>query len=156
MDATLLRELLLQRLPVSIHMVLTPSAEVLNLDQLAQLADRIVETSPTPKIAATTDTTSKLAAQVADLTKRLDQLTSQMSKTISSLSRRSRLRSPARRQRGNFTSKDSDDGLCWYHRKFGDDVKKCTPPCQKAETIRPDAFSDERYWPFTQSPTIFN
>ena len=87
MDATLHRELFLQRLPVSICMVLTPSAEALNLNQLAQLADRIVETSPMLTIAATTDTTSQLAAQVADLTKRLDQLTSQTSKTISSLSR---------------------------------------------------------------------
>ena len=87
MDATLLRELFLQCLPVNDRMVLTPSTEALNLDQLAQLADRIVETSPMPTIAATTDTTSQLAAQVADLTKRLDQLTSQMSKTISILSR---------------------------------------------------------------------
>ena len=64
MDATLLRELFLQRLPVNVRMVLTPSAEALNLDQLAhwQLADRIVETSPTPMIAAGTDITSQLAA----------------------------------------------------------------------------------------------
>ena len=39
MDATLLKELFIQRLPVSVRMVLTPSAEALNLDQLAQLAD---------------------------------------------------------------------------------------------------------------------
>ena len=94
MDATLLRELFLQCLPVNIRMVLTSSAEALNLDQLAQLADRIVETSPTPTIAATTDTTSQLATQVADITKRLDQLTSQMSKTIRSLSKQSRSHNP--------------------------------------------------------------
>ena len=87
MEATLLRELFLQHLPVNVCMMLTSSAEALNLDQLAQLADRIAETSPMPTIAATTDTTSQLAAQVADLIKRLDQLTSQMAKTISSLSR---------------------------------------------------------------------
>jgi len=51
-DATLLHELFLQRLPSSVQMVLTPSAGALDLDQLAQLADRILEASP-PTIAAT-------------------------------------------------------------------------------------------------------
>ena len=109
-----------------------PSAEALNLDQLAQLADRIVKTSPTPTIAATTDTTYQQAAQVADLTKRLDQLTSQMFKTISSLSRRSHSHSSAPRQRHKYTSADPDNSLCWYHSKFMNDAKKCTPLWQKA------------------------
>ena len=132
MDATLLRELFLQHLPVNVHRVLTPLAEALNLDQLAQLADRIVKTSPTPTIAATTDTTYQQAAQVADLTKRLDQLTSQMFKTISSLSRRSHSHSSAPWQRHKYTSADPDNSLCWYHSKFVNDAKKCTPLWQKA------------------------
>ena len=52
-DATLLRELFLQRLPTNVRMAITPSTEALNMDELAQLADRIVEASPTPTIAAT-------------------------------------------------------------------------------------------------------
>ena len=52
MDAALLRELFLQRLPANVHMVLTPSAGDLSIDQLAQLADRILEASP-PSISAT-------------------------------------------------------------------------------------------------------
>ena len=39
MDAALLRELFLQRLPANVRMVLTPSARDLGIDQLAQLAD---------------------------------------------------------------------------------------------------------------------
>ena len=64
-------------------MVLTPSAGALNLDQLVQLADRILEASP-PAICATTAdnpntiTTTQLAAQVVQLTEWLDKLTSQM------------------------------------------------------------------------------
>ena len=56
-DPTLLRELFLQRLPTNVCMVITPSAGALNLDQIAQLADHIVEASPTPTIAATNTTT---------------------------------------------------------------------------------------------------
>jgi len=74
LDTTLLQELFLQQLPPNVRMVLTPSATDLNIEQLAQLADRIFEASPTPTIAAT-DTHAQLTAQVSDLTKCLDQLT---------------------------------------------------------------------------------
>ena len=65
-----MRELFLQHLPPNVRMVLTPSAGDLNLDQLAQLADRIMEASPTPAIAAThtTPTTNQLTIQVEELT----------------------------------------------------------------------------------------
>jgi len=89
MDANLLQESFLQYLPASIRMVLTPSAEAFELEPLAQLADRILEASPTPIIAtATADqatTTTQLAMQVAQLTERLDKLTSQMAQTINQL-----------------------------------------------------------------------
>ena len=57
--------------------VLTPSAGELNLDKLAQLANRIVKASPMRII-----TTSQLTAQLNDLAKRLDELTSTLSNTI--------------------------------------------------------------------------
>ena len=66
-DPTLLRELFLQRRPTNVRMIITPSAGTLSLDQLAQLADRIVEASPTPTIA-TTNTTAQLTDQVSELT----------------------------------------------------------------------------------------
>ena len=85
-DPTLLRELFLQRLPTNVRMVLTPSAGALNLDQLTQLADRIVEASPTPTISAT-NTTTQLTDQVSELTRRLEDLSTQMSKVVSSFCR---------------------------------------------------------------------
>jgi len=101
MDTTLPRELFLQCLPANIQKVLTPSAEALELEQLAQLADRILEVSPTPIIAtATADqttTTTQLATQVAQLTEQLDKLTSQMAQAINQLTcqqHQSRSRSP--------------------------------------------------------------
>ena len=158
-DATLLRELFLQRLPSNVRMVLTPSAGALDLDQLAQLADRILEASP-PTISATTAdnpntiTTTQLATQVAQLTERLDKLTSQMTKTINQLKgyrRQSRSRSPGRfnNQRRRSSSQAEQDGICYYHQKFGDKSYKCQPPERGRETTRPLAFGDERYWPLT-------
>ena len=134
MDATFLRELFLQRLPSNVRMVLTPSAGDLNLDQLAQLADRIMEASPLPTIAATTSTTDQLTAQVSTLTKRLDELSMQMSKAVNTFSRRpGRSPSPARRRRQSTSSDPAAaDNLCWYHRRFGEAAQKCQPPCQKS------------------------
>ena len=51
-------------------MILTPSAGDLILEQLA---DRIMEASPTPTIAAT-NTSDQLTAQVTELTRRLNKL----------------------------------------------------------------------------------
>ena len=132
LDPTITRELFLQRLPANVRMVLTPSAGELNLDQLAQLADRILEASPTTTVAATESTTTQLAAQVNDLSRRLDELTSTLTNTINKYSRRSRSPSPWRGRRRSTTPFDEDSNLCWYHLIFGDKAKNCQPPCKKS------------------------
>ena len=96
MDESFMRELFLQRLPTNVRMVITPSAAALNLEELAQLADRIVETSPTTTIAVTNTPDKLLTAQVSELTRRLENLSTQMAKVANSF-RRSRSRSPAQR-----------------------------------------------------------
>ena len=65
MDDTLIRELFLLRLLPNVRMVLTPSASALNLNQLAELTDRIVEASTIS--AVNQDTTTQLADQVTQL-----------------------------------------------------------------------------------------
>ena len=136
MDATFLRQLFLQRLPANVRMVLTPSAGDLNLEQLARLADRIMEVSPTLTIATTettTDNSTQLTAQVQELTRRLNELTTQMASSVNTFSRRPcRSPSPARRRQPTVSDNRTTDRLCWYHRKFGDDAKKCQPPCLKS------------------------
>ena len=69
MHTTIMRELFLQRLTSNVRIVLTPSAAALKLDELAQLADRIVEASPTLMIAVNENPAAHLTAQVNDLTK---------------------------------------------------------------------------------------
>ena len=112
----------MQHFPSTVQMVLTPSAGALDLDQLAQLADRILEASP-PTISATTAdnpntiTTTQLDAQVAQLTEQLDKLTSQMIKMINQLKgyqRQSRSRSPGRFNNRRLSSSQTEqaDGIC--------------------------------------------
>ena len=81
MDISIMRKLFLQRLPSNFCMTVTLSAGVLNLDQLA---DCIMEASPTLIVAATESTTANFIIQVNDLSKHL---TSTLSSAINNLSR---------------------------------------------------------------------
>ena len=127
-----MRELFLQRLLPNVRMALTQSAEAMNLEQLAQLADRIIKTSPTPIITAT-NASAQLIAQVTDLTRHLDQLTTQITSAVNAISGCSRSQSPGRRRQPSTTDNSTSHRLCWYHRKFGEAAKKCQPPCQMSE-----------------------
>ena len=73
-DATFLRELLLQHLPPNVRMVLA-STDTTDLQQLAQLADKIMEVS-TPTVAPFTNSTEvqTLRAEISDLRKLVESL----------------------------------------------------------------------------------
>ena len=64
-----------------------------------------------------------------ELSKRLDQLTNQMSGAINNITKHhGRSLSPGRRRRccsSISRDEDSTHPLCWYHQKFGDNAKKC-------------------------------
>ena len=86
-DVTLLWELFLQQLPTNIRMVITLSAGALNLNQLAQLADHIRSggfTYSNHYYHQQSNTTAQLTDQVSELTRRVEDLTSQMSKAVKS------------------------------------------------------------------------
>ncbi|XP_072142010.1 uncharacterized protein [Dermacentor andersoni] len=103
-DDTLLRELFLQRLPADVQMVLA-TASTLDLTGLAALADKVMEVA-TPTIAATSPGTSP-----------------QISSPTSRSSSRSR-RAGTRNETSTITH-----GVCYYHRRFGNDTRHCRRPC---------------------------
>ncbi|KAM7292675.1 uncharacterized protein ISCGN_025813 [Ixodes scapularis] len=143
-DTSLLRELFLQRLPSNVRMVLvsTPS---MSLDDLAQLADRIMEvalpivSSIDRMLGETTATTRPqhtgsdypASLVVTELRQQISELTAQVAALVSRppalhqsrSTSRPRYSSSPRRQRQN------NEGLCWYHRTFGDDARRCHQPC---------------------------
>ena len=61
-DSTFLRELFLQRLPANVRMVLTSTAEAISSDQLATLADRIMEAVASPSVSSVE--TSQLSVEL--------------------------------------------------------------------------------------------
>ncbi|XP_075535215.1 uncharacterized protein LOC142570762 [Dermacentor variabilis] len=124
---SLLRALWLQRLPPHVQAILQAQL-TLPLDQLAGIADRVIEVSlpplsPTVQAVATPLNTIELARPIDDINRQL-----------SSIQRRLDQHLPTRhlQSRGQNTTpsqQPGDDDRCYYHRRFGDRARQCRPPC---------------------------
>lgn len=120
-----LRNIWLSRLPADTQKILTVCPGDLNA--LAQTADRIFEMYPTTGVAAltasqgntTSATLSSLQSQLAELTIQVSALQKAHKGQRKRYRSKSRNRSPA-----------PTHNICWYHRKFGKDARKCIPPCK--------------------------
>ena len=132
-DGTFLRELFLQRLPANVRMVLASTRENTSIEELAQLADRIIEVAVPPSVSNVSTQPSELDQLKAEITS-LTQVVNSLRRNYRSNSRsryssnRRRSPSPARRPRPPPEQSD----VCWYHWNFGDSARKCIPPCSKS------------------------
>ena len=129
LDPSFLRELFLQRLPTNVRLVLASTAEAISLQELATLADKVMEVA-TPTVA-TVSPSDSLVAEISELKAEIAQV-KQLLKPQRSTSR-TRAGSPARAH-SSLTTPNSD--LCWYHQKFGEAAKKCKPPCSQKGNIQ--------------------
>ncbi|XP_038047637.1 uncharacterized protein LOC119721743 [Patiria miniata] len=129
LETSIFKQLFLQRLPGNVQLVLASTADDVNIEQLAKLADKIVEVTPLPSHVATVTTgesSPSQATQFQQLAEQITLLQAQVSALSSQPQRRSRSQSRDRHRR---TRSPSPDTLCWYHRKFGANAHKCTKPC---------------------------
>ena len=125
-DGKFIRELFLQRLPPHVRMVLASTRDDTTIEDLAQLADKIIEVA-TPSVATVSNSNPPLAAEIDSLRKELGSLKHQLKKlTIRS---RSRTRSPSPAAPPHQRSSDASPPVCWYHLKYGDSARKCRQPC---------------------------
>lgn len=133
---TLLRTLFLEQLPEYARAVLSLNKNV-DLSTLAVQADTIMEVTRNNNsvcavaqkqmdVAATSrdSTMTELVAAMANLTKEV--------KALKHSSRsRSRDHSSFRQRSKSRSSNDSD--ICYFHKKFGSDARRCRSPCKMAE-----------------------
>ncbi len=137
-DDSFLRELFLQRLPPNVRMVLASTPDGTGLEQQADLADKVMEVVAPPTAIASVSTPPPLATEVDQLREQV----SRLSKLVHNLSRtRSSSRSSNRPSRRPSTppadsaetsdSPDDQETLCWYHRKFSSQAKRCRSPCSR-------------------------
>ena len=150
-EGPLVHELFLQRLPIDVRTALASSVAHRSLEEVAELADRIVDTAPLNLSAVTpADTVDSLRAEV----KRLADL-------VSTLSTRSR--SPGRR----ICVLPHLDVVDLRHPRLPHpllsagitDVSETEPGtapllATSRETTRPVVSGDKRHWPTTKSPIL--
>lgn len=138
------RELWLQRLPDNIQAILAVQPDSTLTEDLAKMADRIMEVhptgirpsvcsaqapamlAPTPSVTAinrSLETTDLLIDAIKDLKKEIADLKAE--------TRRSRSKSPSNsysRFRGTSRNRNPD-GPCHFHKKFGNKAWRCQSPC---------------------------
>lgn len=117
-DTAFIRELFLQRLPANVRMVLASAGGTQSLLELADLADKVMEVA-TPVISQVSSNpdVEQLRTEVADL------------KSLLKSMQHSQRRSPKLTRRSPSPAPKPAQSLCWYHHRFGEDAKKCQPPC---------------------------
>ncbi|KMQ85816.1 hypothetical protein RF55_15411 [Lasius niger] len=137
----MLRTLWLGRLPPTTQAILATRKDD-ELENVAEQADRIHEVNNRALVLATETTPTgglqnPWAAQMEALTKQVATLTAQMSGIVKELRKgRSRTRSQSRQRTRSKTPRK--EGICYYHRRFGAEAKKCTQPCTYQENQKGD------------------
>ena len=128
-DSAFVRQLFLQRLPSTVRMVLASSSSILSLPQLAELADKILEVSTPPAVTSISQQdTSEMKQLTENLSRLISTLDGSLQRFRESTSRYSRSsRSPSSQR--SPRSRSSSPSLCWYHRTFGSNPRKCKSPC---------------------------
>ena len=136
LEDRILRQLFLQRLPQNVHLILASSSDTVDLEQLAVIADKIIEVAPPPTVAACSNTPSPQYARIGELQAQVNQLTNLVQGLVTSgqQSRRSRSRNRSTSRKDTEAHLQSKDvpragSECWYHWRFGDKATKCVKPC---------------------------
>eukprot|EP00794_Sanderia_malayensis_P012952 gene12952-biopygen10328 len=136
LEDKILRQLFLQRLPTNAQLILASSADNVSIEQLASLADKILEVAlPGNSVSAMSTTVAPTPSRdIQNLQAQISALTTQMQCLVQQISHpRGRSRSSSRSPRRSSASRNGPR-QCWYHWKFGSQAQKCNPPCSFAAT----------------------
>ncbi|GFW96333.1 uncharacterized protein TNCV_1823661 [Trichonephila clavipes] len=132
-----LQILWLQRMPPHIQTVLSASSEP--LDKLAIIADKVSEvvgassticaatTVPPPSQSSSCSvqpTMDSLVRQIQELSLQVAELTRERNS-----SRHQRYSSDRRRSHSRSRSVNRGSGICYYHRRYEEQARKCVSPC---------------------------
>lgn len=130
-DDNIIRQLWLRRMPGHVQAVLAAQAE-LAVDKVAEIADKIMEVSPT--------STSNFVHATAGPPDPFENIKEQLSDLVNQVSALNRRQRPDSRSRSRSNSRSGRQappnprageavGVCWYHRNFQSNAFKCTKPC---------------------------
>ena len=127
-----LREFFLQRLPPNGRMVLASTYTTMDLNKLADKADKFIEVSTTT-VASISVPESQQQTYISEIKQLREDITC-LTELVISLKVHPRQRSrstshctssPAPQHQKSTTT----NSFCWYHTKFGEAAQKCKEPC---------------------------
>lgn len=126
-----LQTLWLQHLPSRIQETLAV-VEGVSLDKLAELADKIIDRNSNAVVASAELPTTQQAQVLADLVKKVEALVINQRRGRS----KSRHRDKSRQRSDTKNKTDSSKkNICYYHKRFGSQARRCTRPCEFEETL---------------------
>ena len=136
LDKDLFRELFVQRMPPPVRVVLASTPATMSIEEIAQMADKIVEASGLVGINQVQDPIADIQKQIADLVSVVKTMqgdrtrpTTNFQRTFRPLRRRS---STSRQRRDSVATGNTginESGICWYHEKYGPNSCQCIKPC---------------------------
>ncbi|XP_036345855.1 uncharacterized protein LOC118755113 [Rhagoletis pomonella] len=127
MNDAMLKLVWLNRLPPDVRSIISISREPLG--KVACLADKILEARDGPQLHAASNAVSSVPNHT--LTQQIEQLSKEITILKSRVSSQSRNRNRSSLRNRPQTPQSTAE-TCWYHFKFGDNAKKCRPPCTKS------------------------
>ncbi|CAH8665369.1 unnamed protein product [Schistosoma margrebowiei] len=134
-DDALLKQMWFQRLPQNVTQILSISGTSVNLDDLADMADKMMEIySDSQRLNVLQTSSGDTISPSNSIQQQITQLTQQLAAlqaTISTIhSRPARSRSRRRSvSRPRLRSPKRTSDTCWYHATFGEKARRCTKPC---------------------------
>ena len=131
-DSSLLRQIFLQRLPSNVQAILL-LADEMNIDKVAEMADRIMDVAKpivTDASAPTgDDRIRRLIHEEVNTALRTQQRSRRRSFSNSKGGGRDRWRRRSTSRGRSSKRQAHQDAVCWYHARFGRNARKCRPPC---------------------------
>ena len=130
-DANSFFHLFPQRLPTNVRIVLASDDSTMDLDRLADMADKVMEVAA-PTVAAISEHHTTLNHTCSSEINQLKEEVASLASLVASLTTRSRHRSSSNKSCRTPSPSSNDpqqDSLCWYFAKFGEAAQKCKSPC---------------------------
>lgn len=116
-DQSAIRQLWTQRLHPTVRAVIAAHPPNHSLMDLARQADLVTEAIQVPIVNA-------ISAQKQPETDKFEELSRQFEALATEVRHMRSEKKPPRR-----SSPQRDSGLCWFHEKFGNQARRCRPPC---------------------------
>lgn len=143
MSDTVLRKLWMDKLSPQTSQILVSLPDDLDLQRLAEIADKIYENKPPGTASATplqpivssvrdSQELSKIKDCIAELTSQLQALQTamhQQNRTPNNFTSRPRPSHHTRRRSRSTSRSRPIFNTCWYHFKYGQQARHCTKPC---------------------------